>query len=1305
MLIVTPAPAAPSPTPVATVAKHSSLITIGPSDSNSNSRGPSSDRTLGGSSALMATATEQPVHRLKLTSGGEEAGIAYATQFIATASREGGVGGGSGGSGSGGTVEIVVTYRSVMVAPGEAVRPQPPSDSDFPATEKDTPSSSAAGGDVSSTPSQSFLLTQPTTTPTPTPTAPSSTTPPPPTYLLVKEDGDAERDDSGNSYAEGGNDNGKRSGGDGNKEKTFYTTVTFLKAPGTMSMRWRMALFIPEDEVMKALYDSRRVVIGVTVGIMAAASALFGILIWLALAPLRRIVALMTLASYFSSACDPDEFDGCPDEEEAEEEEDAVEEREREDGSTHVDDGRSSFPGKKSSHAYPAAHFSPRDGDSDESAFHPPEPQPHATALINGAAPAETASNVSGASGSISLGIIATLRQRRLLGSIPSSSFAGSAENGGQCPPTPTLAKIKGSAAISHHHHHHAVPSSASDKPSNKAFAMTKRASGNNNSTNPTKAKPKTAEAGTVSAASAEKERRRAAAKARQDIINDRRLSIWGDLRAIQTAFWHMNDEVKALKGYIPEHVREQIVLQKLMLRQKGGGGGNGRDRSGGGWGGGGGIGSPSKDLLPPPVARAPSDDLGDEDEVENDDERMAGGRVGVVSPIASPQQQQLSPSDQPISVSNVFLSGPTAASCAAPLSRHRANSAASLLSLGPSVPLHINTPPAFAITPTTLGDPTRTVNRGSDDDEGFEKDTNGATAAVRIHQKTADEHNSNGKLIAPSQGAKRNSATPQQPHGELAGMFGSSDCNYYHQAYANAYTSGGSSSPPPPPLPKRRHHPRFGAPPSPLHRAAVVHFGDSSLIDRDVTVVSFNLVQFHDYARATHGETLTREHGALINFIHSRARRCGGSLETFSGDRFLVSFDATSRCDDAAIVACVFANEVATAVNDDAVRGAVRRQINAERRAANAPSLPSAAQPRHRFRSAPFGLSGGIAAGRAHVGPLGSDHIRRHTIISNAVTEAAALERQSLRYPGCAVMIAEGTIQRVEGYVQYLLLDASLLPGSGGARRLVASVGRPMLAHGRSARVLTRGAVTLPTSTLREKKNAASLSSVYSSVSTPASPVEKVNNGPLSIVVVGACKLGDADSTASEGEDGSCMYDDIEEEEEEEDLRNFYGGPLFPSLAELVAAVRRRTSPYATMNEAFMAFLSGSNVESERLLGLALAAIDASETHHHSVVQPPPPPTTTTTTTPPTFNFDKSAAKTEKRGSKRGGAGAVDVNAEQRGELRVMAQLLSSLLDPSHGTDGRTYHSRLGEPYEAFAHILRLAPPSDEVLTGGHAL
>lgn len=235
-------------------------------------------------------------------------------------------------------------------------------------------------------------------------------------------------------------------------------------------------------------------------------------------------------------------------------------------------------------------------------------------------------------------------------------------------------------------------------------------------------------------------------------------------------------------------------------------------------------------------------------------------------------------------------------------------------------------------------------------------------------------------------------------------------------------------------------------------------------LVERNVTIAVVNIVDFHSFAWETEctAEVL-KHHEAAVAFIQSAASRCGGVLDTFNGDKFWVSFNATTKCENSVIAAVCFGLEVSRGMNNlshqtdphtNSIKTEDSGKIVTNRKklstsGGNHPHTAHQQQGIHRLLSNLGGATIGIATGRALVGPMGTKTIKRHTIISNAITEAAALERQANKYPDSAVVVAGDIIPLIEGYFKYLIIDACALPGSGGKRRRIASVKGLMCAEG----------------------------------------------------------------------------------------------------------------------------------------------------------------------------------------------------------------------------------------------------------------
>lgn len=222
----------------------------------------------------------------------------------------------------------------------------------------------------------------------------------------------------------------------------------------------------------------------------------------------------------------------------------------------------------------------------------------------------------------------------------------------------------------------------------------------------------------------------------------------------------------------------------------------------------------------------------------------------------------------------------------------------------------------------------------------------------------------------------------------------------------------------------------------------APIYFSDSCLIDRDITVVHLNIIRFHNYARKRHPTIISSDFAEFIAFISTEARRFGGVLESFFSDKVWVSFNATSKCVSHQVAACYFAFHVTTMTNKTSslYRAAMPTSLPTDGGRMKMPVVDK------RFAICLYGLTCGIATGRAFVGPLGNNSIKRHTIISNAIPEAVALERQGMRFSGCNVVVSGDMLPHIQGYCQYMLLDASFLPGSRGRKKFVAVVMGPML-------------------------------------------------------------------------------------------------------------------------------------------------------------------------------------------------------------------------------------------------------------------
>lgn len=226
--------------------------------------------------------------------------------------------------------------------------------------------------------------------------------------------------------------------------------------------------------------------------------------------------------------------------------------------------------------------------------------------------------------------------------------------------------------------------------------------------------------------------------------------------------------------------------------------------------------------------------------------------------------------------------------------------------------------------------------------------------------------------------------------------------------------------------------------------------FSENGLSKRNIGIAAINITEFHQFVLNNPASKVVKDHELFVAYIHEVAKRYGGVLDTFNGDKFWVSFNASTLCEDFQLAAIYFANEVATKINKDALN--YQQYLASEKQ--RSPNMPPLAPQRPRFLVAQQGITIGVATGWALVGPLGTKNIRRHTVTSNAISEAAALERLAARYPDCGVLVGGDIIPAIENFFQYLILDASVLPGSGNFRRRVASIKGPIVSSYTQSRV-----------------------------------------------------------------------------------------------------------------------------------------------------------------------------------------------------------------------------------------------------------
>eukprot|EP00742_Colponemidia_sp_Colp-10_P013973 GILJ01015819.1.p1 GENE.GILJ01015819.1~~GILJ01015819.1.p1 ORF type:complete len:900 (-),score=103.78 GILJ01015819.1:412-3111(-) len=470
-------------------------------------------------------------------------------------------------------------------------------------------------------------------------------------------------------------------------------------------------------------------------------------------------------------------------------------------------------------------------------------------------------------------------------------------------------------------------------------------------------------------------------AKGRRLLANDagRSLSRLAEVRAIQSAYWAMSDELQILKAYIPEHLREEIMAAKLRASNKNTSSFDSQPPKFGS------LKSPTSEELSElellarnnPFNIDRSEDVSDPS-LSTSRERDEVEEFNLVSP------SHTNPNSNPLTVSDVLTSNLT--------------------------------------TPTHRGN----IQAAGDD-----------TAITVVQQSSDVQTHGTFNSTATSEQMHRGQDPPPQIH----------RLNRKGSAESVRKASGEGAT-------TRIQHQRHNDNRDEGEPFQPVFFADSCLIDRFITVVHLNIISFHTYARRRHPTTISTDYAEFITYLNAEAKRFGGVLEHFSGDKFWVSFNATSKCVKHQVAACYFAYHLSTIVNEASIRYR-RAYPTAEPVDGSVPVVPTIDS---RLALCVGGMNCGISTGHAYVGPVGNSAIKRHTIISNAMSEAAALERVSLHFMGNSNMfVSRDILPHIEGYIQYMLLDVITLPGPNGRRSPMACLMGVMLGPNADASVVQR--------------------------------------------------------------------------------------------------------------------------------------------------------------------------------------------------------------------------------------------------------
>eukprot|EP00742_Colponemidia_sp_Colp-10_P013728 GILJ01015529.1.p1 GENE.GILJ01015529.1~~GILJ01015529.1.p1 ORF type:complete len:901 (-),score=113.38 GILJ01015529.1:1047-3749(-) len=207
----------------------------------------------------------------------------------------------------------------------------------------------------------------------------------------------------------------------------------------------------------------------------------------------------------------------------------------------------------------------------------------------------------------------------------------------------------------------------------------------------------------------------------------------------------------------------------------------------------------------------------------------------------------------------------------------------------------------------------------------------------------------------------------------------------------------------------------------------------NASIHSRRVTMLAANVSQFHSHL-ATCPDASVSIMGVVSEVVHAMEKAAienKGVMDGFLGDRFMISFNAVTPVGNHAsnAASCALA----------AARNLAQIRIHANQNVA----IHRGHQPRV------LRLTSGIASGYVLVGNMGSNGVKRFTILGHAVSTATVLERLCKRYaPDTVALTSSDSLPDIENFFEYLLVDAVELPLPSSDFRPTVLLGNTSLEH-----------------------------------------------------------------------------------------------------------------------------------------------------------------------------------------------------------------------------------------------------------------
>jgi class 3 adenylate cyclase len=190
------------------------------------------------------------------------------------------------------------------------------------------------------------------------------------------------------------------------------------------------------------------------------------------------------------------------------------------------------------------------------------------------------------------------------------------------------------------------------------------------------------------------------------------------------------------------------------------------------------------------------------------------------------------------------------------------------------------------------------------------------------------------------------------------------------------------------------------------------------ALDNRSVAVLVINIREFSVLTKRTSTAALQADYAAFVSIVNEESRRLRGVLDTAQGDHFIISFNSSTHCNNAAA-------------------GAVRTAFAIHNRLQDCG-----------LSSQWAGVSMGVARGRALCGAVGSLDFRTHATLGSLVRHALCCQRYSRALleskPDCWLVGPATVIEEVNHIAHYRYVATAVLPPSCNSRYLIAAMFPP---------------------------------------------------------------------------------------------------------------------------------------------------------------------------------------------------------------------------------------------------------------------